>query len=81
VTVAPERRPRLVVIRGGVPSEADGHAPCPPPDGSTEVSLGRVLRIAGLIIVLSPVVLAGAYLVGWIAWQIAVFTYGLTVPA
>jgi hypothetical protein len=77
MAVAPERR-RLVVIRG-VPSEADAHAPCPPP--VAEVTLGRVLRIAGLLIVLSPVVLGGAAVAGWIAWQIALWLYGVGVGA
>lgn len=46
-----------------------------------DVSLGRVLRIAGLLTILAPVILAGAIVIGWVAWQIAIWIYALGAGA
>lgn len=46
--------------------------PSPP---AAEVTLWRVLRIAGLLLALGPVVLAGLGLAAWIVWQIALWAF------
>jgi hypothetical protein len=57
----PAKRRHLVLVR----------APEPVPD----VSFWRMLRIAGLIVLLGPVVLAGLGLAIWIVYQVAAFAF------
>lgn len=51
--------------------------PEPATGPSAEVTLGRVLRVAGLLVVLAPVALAGVAVVAWTVVVVGAWLVGI----